>query len=176
MAELTDREKLVAVYGFTKYYSDENLPDDFIAILVEKCLEKNTNLKSINLKKEINGLDNFLIFTIESTIQNYEKSILYQRVIADEPTPYTIGEYLNEHPKEALIFVYAVGKGINESSRENDIPFDFENYMKKFDEWVFYESFSETEFEEIPKNTEAFLDSVVEDIKKKPEEKKWFQI
>ena len=172
MAELTDREKLVAVYGFTKYYSDENLPDDFIAILVEKCLEKNTNLKSINLKKEINGLDNFLIFTIESTIQNYEKSILYQRVIADEPTPYTIGEYLNEHPKEALIFVYAVGKGINESSRENDIPFDFENYMKKFDEWVFYESFSETEFEEIPKNTEAFLDSVVEDIKKKPEEKK----
>jgi len=176
LAELTDREKLVAVYGFTKYYSDENLPDDFIAILVEKCLEKNTNLKSINLKKEINGLDNFLIFTIESTIQNYEKSILYQRVIADEPTPYTIGEYLNEHPKEALIFVYAVGKGINESSRENDIPFDFENYMKKFDEWVFYESFSETEFEEIPKNTEAFLDSVVEDIKKKPEEKKWFQI
>jgi len=172
MTELTDREKLVAVYGFTKYYSDENLPDDFIAILVEKCLEKNTNLKSINLKKEINGLDNFLIFTIESTIQNYEKSILYQRVIADEPTPYTIGEYLNEHPKEALIFVYAVGKGINESSRENDIPFDFENYMKKFDEWVFYESFSETEFEEIPKNTEAFLDSVVEDIKKKPEEKK----
>jgi hypothetical protein len=172
LAELTDREKLVAVYGFTKYYSDENLPDDFIAILVEKCLEKNTNLKSINLKKEINGLDNFLIFTIESTIQNYEKSILYQRVIADEPTPYTIGEYLNEHPKEALIFVYAVGKGINESSRENDIPFDFENYMKKFDEWVFYESFSETEFEEIPKNTEAFLDSVVEDIKKKPEEKK----
>ena len=172
MAELTDREKLVAVYCFTKYYSDENLPDDFIAILVEKCLEKNTNLKSINLKKEINGLDNFLIFTIESTIQNYEKSILYQRVIADEPTPYTIGEYLNEHPKEALIFVYAVGKGINESSRENDIPFDFENYMKKFDEWVFYESFSETEFEEIPKNTEAFLDSVVEDIKKKPEEKK----
>ena len=172
MAELTDREKLVAVYGFTKYYSDENLPDDFIAILVEKCLEKNTNLKSINLKKEINGLDNFLIFTIESTIQNYEKSILYQRVISDEPTPYTIGEYLKEYPKEALIFVYAVGKGINESSRENDIPFDFENYMKKFDEWVFYESFSETEFEEIPKNTEAFLDSVVEDIKKKPEEKK----
>ena len=172
MAELTDREKLVAVYGFTKYYSDENLPDDFIAILVEKCLEKNTNLKSINLKKEINGLDNFLIFTIESTIQNYEKSILYQRVIADEPTPYTIGEYLNEHPKEALIFVYAVGKGINESSRENDIPFDFENYMKKFDEWVFYESFSETEFEEIPKNTEAFLDSVIEDIKKKPEDGK----
>ena len=172
MTELTDREKLVAVYGFTKYYSDENLPDDFIAILVEKCLEKNTNLKSINLKKEINGLDNFLIFTIESTIQNYEKSILYQRVISDEPTPYTIGEYLKEYPKEALIFVYAVGKGINESSRENDIPFDFENYMKKFDEWVFYESFSETEFEEIPKNTEAFLDSVVEDIKKKPEEKK----
>jgi len=172
LEELTDREKLVAVYGFTKYYSDENLPDDFIAILVEKCLEKNTNLKSINLKKEINGLDNFLIFTIESTIQNYEKSILYQRVISDEPTPYTIGEYLNEHPKEALIFVYAVGKGINESSRENKIPFDFENYMKKFDEWVFYESFSEREFEEIPKNTELFLDSVVEDIKKKSEVQK----
>jgi hypothetical protein len=93
-------------------------------------------------------------------------------VIADEPTPYTIGEYLNEHPKEALIFVYAVGKGINESSRENDIPFDFENYMKKFDEWVFYESFSETEFIEIPKNTETFLDSVIEDIKKKPEDGK----
>ena len=176
MAELTDREKLVAVYGFTKYYSDENLPDDFIAILVEKCLEKNTNLKSINLKKEINGLDNFLIFTIESTIQNYEKSILYQRVISDEPTPYTIGEYLKEYPKEALIFVYAVGKGINESSRENDIPFDFENYMKKFDEWVFYESFSETEFIEIPKNTETFLDSVIEDIKKNPEDEKWFLI
>jgi hypothetical protein len=113
-----------------------------------------------------------LIFTIESTIQNYEKSILYQRVISDEPTPYTIGEYLKEYPKEALIFVYAVGKGINESSRENDIPFDFENYMKKFDEWVFYESFSETEFIEIPKNTEAFLDSVIEDIKKKPEDGK----
>ena len=176
MTELTDREKLVAVYGFTKYYSDENLPDDFIAILVEKCLEKNTNLKSINLKKEINGLDNFLIFTIESTIQNYEKSILYQRVISDEPTPYTIGEYLKEYPKEALIFVYAVGKGINESSRENDIPFDFENYMKKFDEWVFYESFSENEFKEIPKNTELFLDSVVEDIKKKSEAQKWFLI
>jgi hypothetical protein len=172
MTELTDREKLVAVYGFTKYYSDENLPDDFIAILVEKCLEKNTNLKSINLKKEIDGLDNFLIFTIESTIKNYEKSILYQRVIADEPTPYTIGEYLNEHPKEALIFVYAAGKGIKESSRENDIPFDFENYMKKFDEWVFYESFSETEFIEIPKDTELFLDSVIADIKKKPEDKK----
>ena len=44
--------------------------------------------------------------------------------------------------------------------------------MKKFDEWVFYESFSETEFIEIPKDTELFLDSVIEDIKKKPEEKK----
>jgi len=172
LTELTNREKLVAVYGFTKYYSDENIPNDFIALLVEKCLEKNTDLKSINLKKEISGLDNFLIFTIESTIQNYEKSILYQRVITDDPIPYTIGEYLNEHPKEALIFVYAAGKGIHESSKENEIPFDFENYMKKFDEWVFYESFSETEFKEIPKNTELFLNSVIEDIKKKPGEKK----
>ncbi len=172
MTELTNREKLVVVYGFTKYYSDENIPNDFIALLVEKCLEKNTNLKSINLKKEISGLDNFLIFTIESTIQNYEKSILYQRVIADDPIPYTIGEYLNEHPKEALIFVYAAGKGINESPRENKRPFDFENYMKKFDEWVFYESFSETEFKEILKNTELFLNPVIEDIKKKSGERK----
>jgi len=44
--------------------------------------------------------------------------------------------------------------------------------MKKFDEWVFYESFSENEFKEIPKNTELFLDSVVEDIKKKSEAQK----
>ena len=172
MTELTNREKLVAVYGFTKYYSYESVPVDFIVLFVEKCLEKNTNLKSINLKKEINGLDNFLIFTIEFTIQNYEKSILYQRVIINEPIPYTIGEYLNEHPKEALIFVYAVGKGISEASRENKITFDFENYVKKFDKWVFYESFSETEFKEIPKNTELILNSVIEDIKKKSEVKK----
>ena len=172
MIELTNREKLVAVYGFTKYYSDENIPDDFIAILVEKCLEKNTDMKSINLKKEIKGLDNFLIFTIESTIQNYEKSILYQRVISDDPTPYTIGEYLDEHPREALIFVYSAGKAINESSRENEIPFDFENYMQKFDDWVFYESFSENEYKEIPKATAEFLDSVTKDLKKKAEDKK----
>ena len=62
---LSDREKLVSMYGFTKYYSDENIPDDFIHLLVEQCDKKNTNLKSINLKKEINGLDNFLNFTIE---------------------------------------------------------------------------------------------------------------
>ena len=169
MAELTNREKLVAVYGFTKYYSDENIPDDFIAILVEKCLEKNTNLKSINLKKEIIGLDNFLTFTIESTMQNIEKSILYQRVISDDPKPYTIGEYLNEHAKEALIFIYSAGKGIDDSSKENEIAFDFKNYMQKFDDWVFYESFSETEFQEIPKDTSLFLDSVIDEIKKKPE-------
>lgn len=169
--ELTNREKLVTVYGFTKYYSEESIPDDFIAMLVENCLEKNTDMKTVDLKKEIRGLDNFLIFSIESTIQNYEKSILYQRVITDEPKPYTIGEYLKESPKEALIFVYSAGKGINESSRERDIPFDFENYMKKFDEWIFYESFSQNEFESIPKDVDKFLDSVTEDIKKKSEKK-----
>jgi len=172
LTELTNREKLVAAYGFTKYYSDENIPDDFIALLVEKCFEKNTNLKLINLQKEIIGLDNFLTFTIESTMKNIEKSILYQRVISDDPKSYTIGEYLNEHPKEALIFIYSVGKGINDSSKENDIVFDFQNYMQKFDNWVFYESFSETEFKEIPKDTSLFLDSVIDKIKKKSGERK----
>ena len=169
---LSDREKLVSVYGFTKYYSDENIPDDFIHMLVEQCVKKNTNLKEINLKKETDGLDNFLNFTIESTMQNIEKSILYQRVIADDPKPYTIGEYLNENPREALIFVYSVGKGIADSSKENNIPFDFENYMKKFDEWVFYESFSEKEFEKIPKDISEFLDTVTEEIKRKPKGEK----
>lgn len=165
---LSDREKLVSVYGFTKYYSDENIPDDFIHMLVEQCVKKNTKLDSFELKKEIEGLDNFLTFTIESTMQNIEKSILYKRVISDNPKPYTVGEYLKENPKEALIFVYSVGKGIEDSSKENNIPFDFENYMKKFDDWVFYESFSEKEFEKIPKGTQEFLDTVIEEIKRKP--------
>lgn len=176
MTELTNREKLVAVYGYTKYYSDENIPDNFIALLVEKCLEKNTNLKSINLQKEITGLDNFLTFTIESTMQNDEKPILYQRVIANDPKPYTVGEYLKEHPKEALIFIYSAGKGIDDSSKENDIAFDFKNYIQKFDDRVFYESFSETEVQEIPKDTSLFLDSVIGEIKKKSGDTKWFQI
>lgn len=165
---LSDREKLVSVYGFTKYYSDENIPDDFIHMLVEQCVKKNTKLNSFELKKEIEGLDNFLTFTIESTMQNIEKSILYKRVISDNPKPYTIGEYLKENPREALIFVYSVGKGIEDSSKENNIPFDFQNYMKKFDDWVFYESFSEEEFEKIPKDTQVFLDTVIEEIKRKP--------
>ena len=152
MTELTNREKLVAVYEYTKYYSDENIPDDFIA-LVEKCLEKNTNLKSINLQKEITGLDNFLTFTIESTMQNDEKYILYQRVISNDLKPYTVGEYLKENPKEALIFIYSARKGIDGSSKKNDIDFDFKNYMQKFDNGVFYESFSETEVQGIPKDT-----------------------
>jgi len=165
---LSDREKLVSVYGFTKYYSDENIPDDFIYMLVEQCVKKNTKLNSFELKKEIEGLDNFLTFTIESTMQNIEKSILYKRVISDNPKPYTIGEYLKENAREALIFVYSVGKGIEDSSKENNIPFDFQNYMKKFDDWVFYESFSEEEFEKIPKDTQVFLDTVIEEIKRKP--------
>ncbi|AJW70783.1 hypothetical protein [Nitrosopumilus adriaticus] len=165
---LSDREKLVSVYGFTKYYSDESIPDDFIHMLVEQCVKKNTKLNSFELKKEIEGLDNFLTFTIESTMQNIEKSILYKRVISDNPKPYTIGEYLKENPREALIFVYSVGKGIEDSSKENNIPFDFQNYMKKFDDWVFYESFSEEEFEKIPKDTQIFLDTVIEEIKRKP--------
>lgn len=165
---LSDREKLVSVYGFTKYYSDENIPDDFIHMLVEQCVKKNTKLNSFELKKEIEGLDNFLTFTIESTMQNIEKSILYKRVISDNPKPYTIGEYLKENAREALIFVYSVGKGIEDSSKENNIPFDFQNYMKKFDDWVFYESFSEEEFEKIPKDTQVFLDTVIEEIKRKP--------
>ncbi|WP_371505033.1 hypothetical protein [Nitrosopumilus adriaticus] len=165
---LSDREKLVSVYGFTKYYSDENIPDDFIHMLVEQCVKKNTKLNSFELKKEIEGLDNFLTFTIESTMQNIEKSTLYKRVISDNPKPYTIGEYLKENPREALIFVYSVGKGIEDSSKENNIPFDFQNYMKKFDDWVFYESFSEEEFEKIPKDTQIFLDTVIEEIKRKP--------
>ena len=165
---LSDREKLVSVYGFTKYYSDENIPDDFIHMLVEQCVKKNTKLDSFELKKEIEGLDNFLTFTIESTMQNIEKSILYKRVISDNPKPYTIGEYLKENPREALIFVYSVGKGIEDSSKESNIPFDFQNYMKKFDDWVFYESFSEKEFEDIPKDTQVFLDTVIEEIKRKP--------
>ncbi len=53
----------------------------------------------------------------------------------------------------------------------NNIPFDFENYMKKFDDWVFYESFSEEEFKEIPKDVDLFLESVIDEIKKKPESK-----
>ena len=165
---LSDREKLVSVYGFTKYYSDENIPDDFIHMLVEQCVKKNTKLNSFELKKEIEGLDNFLTFTIESTMQNIEKSILYKRVISDNPKPYTIGEYLKENARDALIFVYSVGKGIEDSSKENNIPFDFQNYMKKFDDWVFYESFSEEEFEKIPKDTQVFLDTVIEEIKRKP--------
>ena len=165
---LSDREKLVSVYGFTKYYSDENIPDDFIHMLVEQCVKKNTKLNSFELKKEIEGLDNFLSFTIESTMENIEKSILYKRVISDNPKPYTIGEYLKENPREALIFVYSVGKGIEDSSKESNIPFDFQNYMKKFDDWVFYESFSEEEFEKIPKDAQEFLDTVIEQIKRKP--------
>lgn len=166
---LTDREKLVSVYGFTKYYSDENIPDDFIHILVEQCVKKNTNLVTIDLKKEIEGLDNFLTFTIESTMQNIEKTILYKRVITDIPKPYTVGDYLKKNAREALIFVYSVGKGIKDASKESNIPFDFQNYMKKFDDWVFYESFSEKEFEEIPKHTLKFLDTVIDEIKRKPE-------
>jgi hypothetical protein len=166
---LSDREKLVSVYGFTKYYSDENIPDDFIHMLVEQCIKKNTKLNSFELKKEIEGLDSFLTFTIESTMQNIEKSILYKRVISDNPKPYTIGEYLKESPREALIFVYSVGKGIEDASKESNIPFDFQNYMKKFDDWVFYESFSEKEFEKIPKDTQKFLDTVIEQIKRKSE-------
>ncbi len=165
---LSDREKLVSVYGFTKYYSDENIPDDFIHMLVEQCVKKNTKLNPFELKKEIDGLDNFLTFTIESTMQNIEKSILYKRVISANPKPYTVGEYLKDNPKEALIFVYSVGKGIEDSSKESNISFDFQNYMKKFDDWVFYESFSEKEFEKIPKDTQEFLDTVIEEIKRKP--------
>ena len=166
---LSDREKLVSIYGFTKYYSDENIPDDFIHMLVEQCVAKNTKMGQIDLKKEIQGLDNFLSFTIESTMKNIEKTILYKRVISDDPKPYTIGEYLQEKPKEALIFVYSVGKGIDDSSKEINAPFDFKNYMKKFDDWVFYESFSEEEFEKIPKYTLDFLDTVIDEIKRKPE-------
>ena len=173
MAELlSDREKLVSIYGFTKYYSDENIPDDFIYMLVEQCVAKNTNLRQINLKEEIQGLDDFLSFTIESTMKNIEKTILYKRVISDVPKPYTVGEYLQEKPKEALIFVCSVGKGIDDSSKEINIPFDFKNYMKKFDDWVFYESFSEEEFEKIPKDTLDFLDTVIDEIKRKPEGEK----
>lgn len=166
---LSDKEKLVSVYGFTKYYSDENIPEDFIDMLVEQCVKKNTKIGSINLKKEIEGLDNFLTFTIESTMQNIKKSILYKRVISDNPKIYTIGEYLKDKPREALIFVYSVGKGIKDASKEGNIPFDFQHYMKKFDDWVFYESFSENEFENIQKDTLEFLDTVIEEIKRKPE-------
>ena len=52
-------------------------------------------------------------------------------------------------------------------SKENDIAFDFKNYIQKFDDRVFYESFSETEVQEIPKDTSLFLDSVIGEIKKK---------
>lgn len=172
MTKLTDREKLVSVYGYTRYYSDENIPEDFIFMLVENCLEKNTNLTSINLKKEIQGLDNFLTFTVESTMQNIEKAILHQRIISDVPKPYMLGEYLKDKSREALIFVYSAGKGIDDSSKDNNIEFDFGNYMRKFDELVFYESFSETEFQKITKDTLAFLDTVIAEIKKKPSDNK----
>lgn len=165
---LPNREKLVSVYGFTKYYSDENIPENFIYMLAVQCVKKNTKSESINLKKEIEGSDNFLTFTIETTIQNIEKSILNKKVISDNTKPYTIGEYLKENPRKALIFVYYVGKGIEDSSKENNIPFDFQNYMKKFEDGGFYESFSEKEFEKISKGTPEFLDTVIEEIKQKP--------
>jgi len=101
-------------------------------------------------------------------MQNIEKLILYNRVISDNPKPYTVGKYLKENPKEASIFVYYVGKGIGDVSKENNISFDFQNYMKKFDDWIFCESFSEKEFEKSPKDTLKFLDTVIGEIKRNP--------
>jgi len=40
---LSDRKKLVSVNGFTKYYSDENIPDNFIHMLFEHCAKKIQN-------------------------------------------------------------------------------------------------------------------------------------
>lgn len=52
---------------------------------------------------------------------------------------------------------------------DENTPFDFQKYMKKFDDDVFYESFSKKEFEKIPKDTPEFSETVIEETKRKPE-------